>query len=116
MPNPVVHWEIAGKNAKQLEGFYSQLFDWKVSTDNPMNYGMVDTDAKAGINGGIMGTQGNMPSYVTFYVQVDDLQTYLDKAKKLGGTPCVQPTPIPGNGSIAMFNDPDGHLIGLFKP
>lgn len=115
MPNPVVHFEIAGKNGKGLQDFYTKLFGWKVNSDNPMNYGLVDTGAKAGINGGIMSTQGDMPAYVTFYIEVDDLQAYLDRAKSLGGKPVVSPTPIPGMGSFAMFNDPEGHLIGIYK-
>jgi predicted enzyme related to lactoylglutathione lyase len=115
MPNPVVHFEIAGKNGKALQDFYSKLFGWTVDTNNPMNYGMVDTAVKSGINGGIMQTQGEMPAYLTFYVEVDNLQSYLDRAATLGGKAIVPPTPIPGIGSFAMFHDPEGHLVGLFK-
>ena len=53
MPNPVMHWEISGKNAKKLHDFYTKLFGWEVNADNPMNYGLVDTHSKGGINGGI---------------------------------------------------------------
>jgi predicted enzyme related to lactoylglutathione lyase len=115
MPNPVVHFEIAGKNGQQLQDFYTKLFGWKVNSGNSTNYGLVDTGAKTGINGGIMSTQGEMPSYITFYIQVDDLQAYLDRAANLGGKSMVPPTPIPGMGSFAMFTDPEGHLVGLFK-
>jgi predicted enzyme related to lactoylglutathione lyase len=117
MPQPVVHWEIASNDAKRLQRFYSDLFDWKVDTNNPMNYGMVDAGAgDRSINGGIMQTQAGMPQYVTFYVHVEDLQKSLDQAARLGAKPMVPPTPIPDTGSFAMFADPDGNLIGLFKP
>jgi hypothetical protein len=53
---------------------------------------------------------------VTFYVQVDDLQKSLDKAQSLGANTVLPPTPIPGIGSCAMFADPNGVVIGLFKP
>lgn len=115
MPNPVVHWEIAVKNFDKAKAFYSGLFGWKVDSNNPMNYGIVDT-AAGGINGGIFQAQKNMPqNYVTFYIQVDDLQKYLTKAESLGGKTCVPPTPIPNMGAFAMFNDPEGNMIGLFK-
>ena len=52
MPNPVVHWEVTGQDAKRLQDFYTNLFDWHVDADNPMNYGLVDTHAEGGINGG----------------------------------------------------------------
>jgi predicted enzyme related to lactoylglutathione lyase len=115
MGQPVVHWEIASHNAKRLQGFYSGLFGWKVDSNNPMSYGMVDTGGQAGINGGIMQTQAGMPQYVTFYVQVDDLQEYLDRAATLGAKTVVPPTPIPDMGSFAMFTDPDGNMVGLYR-
>jgi hypothetical protein len=109
-----MHWEIGAKDAKKVQDFYANLFDWKINTNNPMNYGTVDTGGQGGINGGIMqNPQGH--SYVTFYVQVDDLQAYLDKAVSLGGKALVPPTPIPNIGSFAFFGDPEGNIIGLFK-
>ena len=115
MGQPVVHWEIGAKDAQKLQDFYAGLFDWKIDSNNPMSYGMVSTGGQGGINGGIFATQGRMPAYLTLYVQVDDLQAYLDKAVSLGGKAIVPPTPIPGVGSFAMFHDPEGNLIGLFK-
>jgi predicted enzyme related to lactoylglutathione lyase len=112
---PVVHWEIAGKDAAKLQGFYAKLFDWKVDTNNPMNYGMVATGTDVGINGGIMTCPPEAPPYLTFYVQVNDLQRYLDRAVELGGKSIVPPTPIPNVGAFAMLLDPEGHCIGLFK-
>ncbi|MBI3962038.1 MAG: VOC family protein [Deinococcus sp.] len=115
MAHSVMHWEIAAKDAKKLQDFYAKVFGWKISTNNPMNYGMVETGGKGGINGGIFQTDGNIPSYVTFYITVEDLQAYLDKAESLGGKTVVPPTPIPDVGSFAMFTDPEGHCLGLFK-
>jgi hypothetical protein len=68
-----------------------------------------------GIGGGLMQTRGDMPSYVTIYVSTDDLNATLDKAASLGGQPVVPITEIPGIGRFAMFKDPDGNLIGIFK-
>jgi predicted enzyme related to lactoylglutathione lyase len=114
MPHPVVHWEIAAANSEQLRDFYGQLFDWNIQVDPSLNYGMVDTGG-GGINGGIFSTGDQMPPYVTFYVAVDDLPTYLEKAESLGGKTVVPPTEIPNIGHFAMFSDPSGNTIGLFK-
>lgn len=114
MPNPVVHWEIAGKDGKKIQSFYADLFDWHVDANNPMDYGMVDTHSEGGINGGISkeddGNKG-----VTIYVEVDDLQAYLDKAEKLGGKTVLPPTEIPGVVTLAKFTDPEGNVTGLVK-
>ena len=115
MANPVVHWEIGAKDAKKLGEFYSQVFGWKINTDNPMNYGMVSPGGPGGIDGGIFQTRPGDPNYLTFYIQVDDLQASLDKAEALGGKTVVPPMPIPNVGAIALFQDPEGHTVGLFK-
>jgi predicted enzyme related to lactoylglutathione lyase len=114
VPNPVIHWEIAAQDRKKLQEFYASLFGWKVNDDNPMGYGLVDT-AAGGINGGIMQCQGSQPSYVTFYVHVDDPAATLAKVASLGGKTCLPPTPIPNVGTIGMFQDPEGHVIGIIK-
>jgi predicted enzyme related to lactoylglutathione lyase len=114
VPNPVVHFEIMGRDRKKLQEFFGKLFGWKIDDNNPMNYGVVDT-AAGGINGGIGQAPGN-PSYVTFYVSVDDPAATLDKATSLGGKVCMPPMPIPGVGTIAMFQDPEDHVIGIIKP
>ncbi len=115
MTNPVVHWEIGAKDAAKMGAFYGELFGWRIDHNTALNYRMVDTGG-AGIGGGIFQTdQKTMPPYVTFYIQVDDLQAYLDKAQQLGGKTIVPPMPIPNMGAMAMFADPEGHVIGLFK-
>jgi predicted enzyme related to lactoylglutathione lyase len=69
--------------------------------------------------GGITGHMtalGHEPfRYTIFYVQVDDVQAYLDKAASLGGKMLVPPVEIP-TGTFAWFADPEGNTIGLFKP
>jgi len=56
-----------------------------------------------------------MPAYVTFYVAVEDLAATLERVQGLGGTTVVPPTPIPGVGAFAMFEDPEGHMLGIIK-
>ncbi len=115
MPHPVTHFEIAAKDAKKLQEFYAKLFDWQIDANNPMHYGMVETGGAGGINGGILQADDRMPPYLTIYVEVEDLQAYLDKAAGLGGETVVPPTDIPGVGSFAMFHDPEQHMVALFK-
>lgn len=115
MPNPIVHFEISGKDPKQLQSFYGSLFDWKVDANNEWNYGMVDTETPGtGIAGGIGGAMDGQ-SRVTVYTQVPDLQAYLDKAEKLGGKTIMPPTEIPGAVTMAMFTDPEGNVMGMVK-
>lgn len=113
MPNPVVHFEIIGKNAKALQDFYAKLFDWHVDANNPMNYGMVDTHA-GGINGGI-GSSDQGDGHVTVFIEVDDPDAYLKKVESMGGKTVMPTTVIPNMVTFAMFSDPEGHMVGLVK-
>ena len=111
MGQPVTHFEIHG--GEELRKFYEDLFDWHIDANNPMNYGMVDTHGgEKGINGGVAPDE---ESWVTVYVEVDDLQAALDKAEKLGGKTVLPPSDVPGGPSLAVFSDPSGNRIGLAK-
>jgi hypothetical protein len=52
---------------------------------------------------------------VTFYVQVDDPAAALEQIKKLGGSTVSEPMDVPGGPTIALFADPEGHVVGLVK-
>jgi uncharacterized protein len=111
MGNPVVHFEIGSREPAKAIAFYSDLFGWKVNADNPMNYGIVDTAADGkGIMGGI-GPDEN--ESVTFYVAVPDVQAALDKAVSLGASVVRPVEVIPGMVTLAVFKDPQGHVLGI---
>jgi hypothetical protein len=121
MAAPVVHFEVMGKDAKKLQNFYSKLFDWQLEMYEAMNYGMVSAAGngndvgKGSIGGGIGQTEKGAPNYVTFYVQVPNLEATLKKAESMGGKTVVPPTEVPNVVTFAMFADPEGNVVGLVK-
>lgn len=115
MGAPVVHFEINARDYKKSQQFYGAVFDWKIKEHEGMPYALVESDGLNAIGGGIGQTQEGQQPGVTFYVNVDDLGAYLKRVEKAGGKTVLPPTPIPGIGSCAMFADPDGNVIGLFK-
>ena len=114
MGNPVVHFEIGGESVERTRAFYSELFGWDIGIDEA-GHGLVDTRSDTGIRGGIMQTPPQVPPYLTFYVAVDDLDKYLKRAEELGGSTVLGPMPVAQLGAFAMFADPDGNLVGLFR-
>ena len=114
MPNPVVHFEIQSTAPWQSQKFFADLFDWDVNTANPIGYGLVEAQDGHGIGGGI-GDSDDGQTRVTFYVEVDDLQAYLDKAEELGGETVVPVTVIPDMVTMAMFADPTGAIVGMVQ-
>jgi len=113
MGAPVVHFEIMSGKGGELETFYRELFGWKINSDNPMKYGIVETGGgPGGINGGV-GPANDGSNRVSIYAQVEDLQTTLDRVEHLGGKTILPPTEVPGGPKLAMFADPAGNITGL---
>ena len=120
MGDPVVHFEVVGQDGPALQSFYSELFGWKISGDNPMNYGMVGREDNVnaegiGIGGGVGQGPPGYPGHVTFYVEVPDVEAALTRAESLGGTRMMGPEEPMEGLVVGMFNDPEGHSIGVVK-
>ncbi|AUH41071.1 VOC family protein [Streptomyces sp. CMB-StM0423] len=121
MGNPVVHFEVIGRDPAKLRSYYGELFGWEFgvgdaateSVSQPGTYGFVDgSTTDGGINGGIGGGEG-YEGRVLFYVGVPDVEAALQKAETLGGTRRMGPEGTPGTLVVGHFTDPEGHLIGV---
>jgi predicted enzyme related to lactoylglutathione lyase len=112
MGRPVVHFEIGCRDKAATAEFFSKLFDWSTQEMGPAT--MIDTAAGMGINGHITALGHEPHNYVTVYIEVDDVQAYLDKAVTLGGKALLPVITIP-TGQFSWFADPDGNTIGLWK-
>ena len=113
MPNRVNHFEVIGRDGKKLQEFYGKVFQWKIDADNDMQYGMI-SGTDGGIGGGIGAAPPNMePHGVTFYVEVANLEDTLRNVESAGGKTVMPPSDVPGGPRLAMFTDPEGHMIGL---
>jgi uncharacterized protein len=123
MAQPVVHFEVTGKNPEGLREFFRELFDWNFDVPTPVakeisapdSYGFLDlitTEDGTGIRGGI----GGGPDYVShalFYVGVPDVEAALQRAEELGGTRVMGPATSPNGLVVGHFKDPEGSLIGV---
>jgi predicted enzyme related to lactoylglutathione lyase len=120
MGQPVVHFEIIGKDGERLRSYYSELFGWEIDTNNEMQYGMVAREGNVspegvGIGGGIGAGPEGYEGHVTFYIEVPDVEAALAKAESLGGTRVMGPETIMGQIELGHFKDPEGHVIGVVK-
>ena len=121
MGQPVVHFEVIGTDAAALQTFYSAMFGWEIDSNNPMGYGIVSREGNVtpdgmGIGGGVAQGPEGYPGHVTFYVAVPDVEAALVQAESLGGTRVMGPEEVMEGLVVGMFNDPEGHTIGLVRP
>lgn len=123
MGQPVVHFQIMGRDAEKTQRYYAELFGWEIEAlpyENPTNYGLVqregNTNAEgAGIGGGIGGAPDGQPPSVSFFVEVPDVDAALAQAESLGGKRTMGPDKVPDGPVIGMFEDPDGNTVGVVQ-
>ena len=124
MGQPVVHFEVVGKDYDKLKSFYSDVAGWtydeppEATQEGVPPYALVPREGNTnpegiGIGGGIgVGPEG-YEGHVTFYIEVPDVGASLDQVEKLGGTRVMGPdSPVEGL-TIGLFTDPEGHVVGL---
>jgi uncharacterized protein len=118
MGQPVVHFEVIGRDGAKLQSYYSELFGWEIDANNPMKYGTVQREGTtnsdgAGIGGGVGTGPEGYDGHVTFYVEVPDVEAALAKAEELGGTRMMGPDEVMEGLVIGLFTDPEGHTVGV---
>jgi uncharacterized protein len=114
MAHPVIWFEVIGKDSAALSKFYGDLFDWKIDPA-PQGYYMFTPEGDRP-SGGVGKDPSGGSGHVTFYAEADDLQATLDKAESLGAKTVMPPTEPMEGTTIALFADPEGHVVGLVKP
>jgi hypothetical protein len=100
MAQPVVHFEIMGKDGAKTREFYGKLFGWQYQVMEEMNYGLVSPAGDGSIGGGVGGAMNGAPPYITFYIHVDNLKASLDKAESLGGKTACRPRRFRGPAPV----------------
>ncbi len=118
MAQPVVHFEILGRDGRALQEYYAELFGWTFSAPGPLDYALADPGrnaAGAGAGGGVGSAPEGYPGHVTVYVEVPDVEAALLRAESLGGQRLLGPHKVMEGVEIGQFADPEGHVIGLLR-
>ncbi|MEK7165782.1 MAG: VOC family protein [Patescibacteria group bacterium] len=123
--NPVIHFEMPYKNAKQVADFYAKAFGWKHQTmDSKMgNYIVVTTtesDDKGpkkpgAINGGFFPKDPKTSQVPSVVIAVDDINDHVKIVKSAGGKVLGKPMEIPGVGRYVSFLDTEGNRVGMLQ-
>jgi uncharacterized protein len=117
-----VSWnELVTTDTKAATGFYGKLFGWQPtpfegSDPGAPPYTLFKLDPNSMGVGGMMQTQDpKMPAQWIPYVVVDNIDTTLATALKLGAKSCLPVTAINEIGRIAVIKDPQGATLGLHE-
>lgn len=111
----IIHVELSATDRKALAKFYADVFGWEIQHVDDLNY----TTYKAGdgVGGGFNPVTDEYPAgTVIVYIETDDVTASLNEIQKAGGASVAPETEIPNTGKFGLFRDPQGNLVGLFKP
>ncbi len=123
MPQPVVHFEVIGKDPERLRRYFGDLFGWEFDTPSPVaqevsapdSYGFLElltSEDGTGIRGGVGGGP-SYESHALFYVGVPNVEAALQRAEQLGGKRVMGPVASPSGLVVGHFTDPEGTLLGV---
>ncbi len=115
--NTIGHLEIPANNIEKIKEFYANIFDWEFNFDEEMNYMMFtikDNDGNVTSGGGIPKKQNEHHS-ITNYINVEDIETSVEKIEELGGKIISPKTAVPGMGWFLHFKDPEGNGMAIWQ-
>lgn len=110
----IVHVEIPAVNVKAAGQFYADLFGWKLSHDEKMNYTMWEAGNGDEYGGFPEASAENPVGQVLVYIDSDEIDADLKKVEKLGGKILQAKKEIPGMGWYGVFQDPTGNVLALY--
>jgi predicted enzyme related to lactoylglutathione lyase len=107
-----VDWfEVLGSDAGRTQRFYADLFGWTVDTSGFPGYGMTDTGAGRGIQGGLGAGEQR---WATIYAHVADVEQTLANAESHGGSRVYGPLAVDDRMQTGAFRDPAGNVFGVY--
>ncbi len=103
------------RNAGAHAEFYAKLFQWSVSDANPLGYRMVDTGSERGIPGGFWPAPPQTQPFVQLFIEVDDIEETIEKAKAAGGGVIIPRQDLPAGEAMAVLRDPLGMAFAIYR-
>ena len=123
MTGRVVHFEIPFEDGDRARSFYTDAFGWKLMPMPEMDYTIVSTGPTSEqgmpsepgfVNGGMFQREAPLGSPM-ITVDVEDIDSTLEKIETLGGSTVTAKQAIADMGFAAYFRDPEGNVIGLWQ-
>lgn len=110
----VNHVEFEVTNLRRAAKFYKSVLGFKIQVIPQMKYALWSAARKPG--GGLSLVKKVKHGGTTAVFQVDNINRYLDKAKRNGGKIVQKKGAIgAGMGYYGVFKDPFGNLVGLWS-
>lgn len=108
--------ELQTRDLKTAKKFYSDLFGWRLETDDTAGYTTIFNNDR--MNGGMLMIKpgmGEMPANWMAYFTVEDVEKTLKKVEMSGGTSPSGVIDAPGVGQMAVVQGPAGAVLTVIQ-
>ncbi len=113
-PGSIVHIELPVKDRDRAKKFYGDLFGWTFQDMPEMDYTLFET--ANGPGGGLFVPQeGQYDKGALNYILVEDIDAKSKEIEAAGGEIIVPEAEVPGQGWFAVFKDPEGTTLAIWK-
>jgi len=106
MSSPIVFFDIAGPDDRQLRTFYSKIFGWEFDEASQFTVNVV-SPLEAAVR--------KDPTEKRIYIGVSDITETLNTIKASGGSVDTPRFEVPGTVVLGLFKDPAGNEMGLVE-
>ena len=107
--------EITTSDMAKSKAFYGQVFGWEWGGTDEYSEGQVGGRTVLGMMPRPAEMPAEVPDHWMVYFGVDDVDTDLERAQKLGAMLLAGPMDVPGTGRFAVMADPQGAAFAIFK-
>lgn len=118
MPNDVAHFAIHAEDCLRAKTFYEKAFGWTFEPWGPPNFWLIHTSPGA-IHGALqerrVPVSGQGMIGFECSIAVDDVKVAVHAIEAGGGKITMQPIEIEGVGTLAMFEDTEGNVVGAMQ-
>jgi uncharacterized protein len=107
----VTHYEIAATDVDRAQRFWEGVFGWSFGDAGMpgMDYRMARVSDVAGV-----ALQQGKPGYPNVYLDTDDIDAAIAKARELGGE-AADKQPVPTHGWFSACKDSEGNAFYLWQ-
>ncbi len=113
LARPVVHLELHTGDARTACAFYSQLFDWRTEQVEHSSGCYQALEVGGDLGGGIVECGTGRPLWLP-YVEVSEIATATDRARRLGASVLLEPREGPA-GWRSVISTPAAGEIALWQ-
>lgn len=109
--------ELLTTDTNQAAKFYTGVFGWDRAEhpDSPRPYELFQQEGED-VGGMMKAPEPSIPPQWLAYIKVEDTDGIAAKAVKFGGKLVAKPFDVAGVGRIAILQDPQGAVFGIFTP